>query len=453
MSFIDSLAYKLRPYVPFSGLNAWWRVLDKGAKSILDVGCGTGVPMRFFNRQKRFYAVGIDVFEPYIKEAKSNQTHDEYVLCDARGLPFKEKSFDVVLCTEVIEHMEKEQAWRLIQAMEEIARREVIISTPVGVYKQGICDGNPHWEHKSTWEPHELKEKGYQVKGVGLRNLGGEEGLATRIPKPLRFLQYAVYVLVSPVAYFFPKFAGDMVCYKRLGITVKTRYNEMAGEGKYAYPGPAAHASNEIFHFLRPSGLILDLGCGSGRHTAYLIQNELQVIALDISPVQLKRVIQGDRVCGDAVRLPFKSDTFDSLLCSELLEHLEKPELCVNEVHRVLKDGGVACFTTPCLNIPMPILVTLYRRLAGIKLEEGEHMHVFSASDLRNMLMPLFSVVDVRYTKFTALLQYWLRRGYGLDRILSRMTKLFPPLRYLAGAVFIKVMKRNSNLPLRSNTG
>ncbi len=218
-------------------------------------------------------------------------------------------------------------------------------------------------------------------------------------------------------------------------------YNRIAQEARCIQPGPAAHSSDEIFEFFGPSGLVLDLGCGSGRHTAYLSKNGLRTVALDISIVQLERVKQGERVCGDANCLPFKTASFDSVLCSELLEHLEKPELCISEVHRILKEGGIACFTTPCLNIPMPILITLYRKLAGVRLEPGEHVHVFSASDLLTMLRPLFSVVGVRYTKFTALLQNRLRVGYRLDRVLSQMVRVFPPLRYFATAVFIKVMK------------
>lgn len=218
-------------------------------------------------------------------------------------------------------------------------------------------------------------------------------------------------------------------------------YDRMAQEPRCIQPGLAAHTSEEIFQFFRPSGLLLDLGCGSGRHTAYLSKNGLRVVAFDISIAQLKRVKQGERVCGDANRLPFQAASFDSVLCSELLEHLEKPEVCISEVHRILKEGGIACFTTPCLDIPVPLLITLYRKLAGVRLEPGEHMHVFSTSDLLSMLRPLFSVVDVRHTKFTAMLQNRLGIGYRLDRILSQMVKIFPPLRYFAAAVFIKVMK------------
>jgi len=45
-------------------------------------------------------------------------------------------------------------------------------------------------------------------------------------------------------------------------------YDRMAQEARCIQPGSAAHTGVEIFQFFRPSGLVLDLGCGFGRHTA-----------------------------------------------------------------------------------------------------------------------------------------------------------------------------------------
>jgi 2-polyprenyl-3-methyl-5-hydroxy-6-metoxy-1,4-benzoquinol methylase len=50
---------------------------------------------------------------------------------------------------------------------------------------------------------------------------------------------------------------------------------------------------------------------------------------------------------GDAETLCFSDNTFDFVTCTEVIEHLKKPEMCIKEVLRVLKPGGVAVFTTP----------------------------------------------------------------------------------------------------------
>jgi len=220
ISKLDKLVLKLAPYIPFSNLNTVWRSLDKSGKTILDVGCGVGRPMKFFNKRKRFSTVGVDIFTPSLKECKKQGTHDDYILCDARSLPFRRDSFDVVISLEVLEHMEKKEGEQFLQSLEEIARRQVVISTPVGIYEQGVNpkDGNPHWVHQSTWEPAELKVKGYKVRGVGLRNLSGEAGLTSRLPRLLKPLHFVVWILAGPFTYFLPKFSGHMICIKKSSI-------------------------------------------------------------------------------------------------------------------------------------------------------------------------------------------------------------------------------------------
>ena len=66
----EKLSLRLRPLMPLTALNTCWRFLDKSAQSILDVGCGKGAPMKFINRARNFYVVGLDIFRPYLMEAK-----------------------------------------------------------------------------------------------------------------------------------------------------------------------------------------------------------------------------------------------------------------------------------------------------------------------------------------------------------------------------------------------
>lgn len=190
--------------------------MDKNAESILDVGCAKGEPMRFINRKKQFYTVGVDIFEPYIREAMRDPAHDTYVLSDARKLPFKKGSFDVVICMEVLEHLERNEGNALLQALAEIARKQVILSTPVGAHKQDSFDGNPHQEHKYVWSPQEMRQLGYQVRGGGIRGLGGKSGIQSPLPRLLHPLVNIIWVSSGPLTYFLPSLAGDMVCHKKL---------------------------------------------------------------------------------------------------------------------------------------------------------------------------------------------------------------------------------------------
>lgn len=146
--------------VPFTVLNTVWRLIDKEAKTVLDVGCGKGEPMRFINRHKHYFTVGVDIFEPYLRECERQRIHNQHILCDIRNLPFRDKSFDVVLCLEVLEHLEREDGGKLLREMERTAKKQVILSTPVGKYKQVSYEDNPHQEHKHIWSPDEMQALG-----------------------------------------------------------------------------------------------------------------------------------------------------------------------------------------------------------------------------------------------------------------------------------------------------
>lgn len=162
--------------------------------------------------------MGADIFAPYLEKCKSRGIHDEYVLCDVRSLPFRRKSFDVVLCLDLLEHLEKEDGARLLQAMEEIARRQVIISTPIGEFEQHSYDGNPYQEHKGSWRPNELESLGYEVRRLGfLVKHGGKRPLAhffnINIFRPL---QLVAWPLAGVFVHFFPRLASGMVATKNL---------------------------------------------------------------------------------------------------------------------------------------------------------------------------------------------------------------------------------------------
>jgi len=84
--------------------------------TILDVGCGRSSPLRMVKKDS--YKVGIDHYEPYISKSKEQSIHNKYVLGDVRALPFKTNSFDCVIATEVLEHLNKKDGLKMLQEME-----------------------------------------------------------------------------------------------------------------------------------------------------------------------------------------------------------------------------------------------------------------------------------------------------------------------------------------------
>jgi SAM-dependent methyltransferase len=104
---------------------------------------------------------------------------------------------------------------------------------------------------------------------------------------------------------------------------------------------------------IQPGFKILDVGCGSGRHTCAVSRLENVVaIALDINFDDVSEArrrlmeekalgVQGNGIWGtivaDITALPFKNNVFDVVICSEILEHVPRQEVAAHEVTRVVK--------------------------------------------------------------------------------------------------------------------
>ncbi|MGK7894349.1 MAG: class I SAM-dependent methyltransferase [Xenococcus sp. (in: cyanobacteria)] len=95
---------------------------------------------------------------------------------------------------------------------------------------------------------------------------------------------------------------------------------------------------------------ILDLCCGSGQTTQFLVQKSSQVMGLDASPKAIerakKRVPQANYVNALAEKIPFSEQEFDIVHSSVALHEMETKQLreIIKEVYRVLKPGGIFAF-------------------------------------------------------------------------------------------------------------
>ncbi|ARV59616.1 SAM-dependent methyltransferase [Nostocales cyanobacterium HT-58-2] len=114
----------------------------------------------------------------------------------------------------------------------------------------------------------------------------------------------------------------------------------VGGEGRFrqlALQGLTIHADTKI----------LDLCCGSGQATQFLVQSSQNVTGLDASPLSLKRaqknVPQAAYVEAFAEDMPFADGEFDLVHTSAALHEMEQQQLrqIIQEVYRVLKPGGV----------------------------------------------------------------------------------------------------------------
>jgi SAM-dependent methyltransferase len=134
--------------------------------SVLDVACGLSLKSKFLDADIR---VGVDIYDEYFKHIESDVPY-VVVKADVRNLEemFVDKSFDVVIALDIIEHLPKHEAVELIHQCERIARKSVILETPLGFIPQDIDIlgyGGHEWQtHRSGWFPTDLGDLGYKTQ-------------------------------------------------------------------------------------------------------------------------------------------------------------------------------------------------------------------------------------------------------------------------------------------------
>jgi len=103
-------------------------VKDIVFRDLLEVGCAEGHYLKFIANTKdsqNLYWVGLDIAKNYLIKAKKRGCNS-LILGDAHNLPFRENSFDLVLCSELLEHLVDPK--RAFMETARVSRRHILIS-------------------------------------------------------------------------------------------------------------------------------------------------------------------------------------------------------------------------------------------------------------------------------------------------------------------------------------
>jgi SAM-dependent methyltransferase len=137
---------------------------------------------------------------------------------------------------------------------------------------------------------------------------------------------------------------------------VATDVGYAAWAASYDAPGNVTVAlEQEIVHALLselPAGSsVLDAGCGTGRHSAFLADNGHDVLGIDSSPEMLAlaaaKVPTARLVLAELERIPLPDGSVDAAVCGLVLSHARDIRPAVAELARVLRPGGRLVVSNP----------------------------------------------------------------------------------------------------------
>ncbi len=120
-----------------------------------------------------------------------------------------------------------------------------------------------------------------------------------------------------------------------------------------------------IFSFLRPDDRrIVDIGCGEGITLEYLKGRfpERRVEGIDAEAENIDICLRHGLTAqhGTVYALPFRDAELDCCYLTDVIEHLDRPEAAVSEVHRVLRPGGRLIIV-----FPRDVMFTVARLMTG----------------------------------------------------------------------------------------
>lgn len=155
----NSILWWFGDNLPFTRIKEYKEIISKlNVKSVLDVGCGYGTNKSF----KKYSSFGIDINKECVEKAKQGGNYKHIFFGDITELQLKDNSFDAVVCIQTIEHLTKENGYVLLDKMESLAEKLVIVITPFGYFPIPEHD-RPYMKHLSGWYPNDFIKRGYDI--------------------------------------------------------------------------------------------------------------------------------------------------------------------------------------------------------------------------------------------------------------------------------------------------
>jgi ubiquinone/menaquinone biosynthesis C-methylase UbiE/uncharacterized protein YbaR (Trm112 family) len=207
---------------------------------------------------------------------------------------------------------------------------------------------------------------------------------------------------------------------------------------------------------IRPRTWLLDVGCGPGRATAKLIDQDIDILAFDVSKAMVRQAVERFRGSGarartffmaaDAMRFPVRSASLDYVMAYGVLHHVPDPPRVCREIDRVLRPGGLYLGSENGTSV-FRGLFELLQKIRPQWYEEAGPEALFSARALDESFAGTNMALSTRTSVFLPphlLNQLSARAAAALLSATDRIGAAIPFLRDNGGLILVEGIKSPS---------
>lgn len=166
---------------------------------------------------------------------------------------------------------------------------------------------------------------------------------------------------------------------------------------------------------IKPSS-ILDVGCASGwfLNEIYKRHPKTRHTGIDIYSSAIiygKQKYRNLRLLrADAHKIPFRKNSFDLVICTEVLEHVINPEKVLKEIKRVLKPDGIAIIEMDTGNLIFKFIWYIWTNIFH-GVWRNSHIHIFNIRKLEKMIEKNGFFVEKNIFNFTMAVAFRLKKS------------------------------------------
>ena len=167
-----------------------------------------------------------------------------------------------------------------------------------------------------------------------------------------------------------------------------------------------------ILEFTPRAGRVLDVGCGSSR----ILRDLPGAVGVDVLLRKLRfmRPVHPEVVQASVFALPFADESFDTVICSEVIEHIPDDPVVIDELTRVLRPGGTLVLGTPDYGRPLWHIIEWAYGLVAPGGYADEHITHFDRRGLETRLVSLGYVVhECQYVGACEMILHAQKAGSG----------------------------------------